>query len=140
MDNPIPARNRALLKGRRVLLVEDDIVLSMCLEDQLLEAGAEIVGCASAVGEALRIIERAAGREGIDVAVLDIHLDGHSVLPVADVLSRRGVPFLFSAGQGRGCNTGRHGAAPILRQPYQVRQLIQTIEALCHAAECRLPR
>lgn len=139
MDNLTPARSCLLLKGRRVLLVEDDAILSMCLEDQLLEVGAEIVGCASGVGEALRILERAAGRDGIDVAIVDINLDGHSGLPVADALARRGVPFLFSTGYPAGFDTGRHGAVPVLHKPYPMRQLIHTIEALCHAAECRLP-
>lgn len=140
MDEVTPEQGYALLKGKRVLVVEDDASISLCLEEELVDVGAEIIGCARTVSEALRIIEQAGGRDGIDVAVLDIDLDGHSALPVADVLARSGVPFAFSTGFGEADNTARHPTAPILHKPYNPRQLVYTIQALCNAPEEDSPR
>ena len=44
---------RRMLQGRRVLVVEDEALIGMLLEDELLKAGAEVVGPACSV-KALR--------------------------------------------------------------------------------------
>src|SRR3712207_4790780 len=76
----------AKLTGKRVLVVEDEALVSMLVEDQLHDAGATVLGPAPSVPEALRLVAAAAADGGISAAVLDINLDGQHVRPVADRL------------------------------------------------------
>lgn len=122
------------LNGKRILVVEDEPLVSMLLEDGLLDAGAQVVGPASTIDEALRLVERLEADGGIDAAVLDINIDGKHVSPVADRLAGLGVPFLFATGYGAGCDMGRHEAAPKLEKPFDTEGLIALIEVLASPA------
>jgi DNA-binding response OmpR family regulator len=124
----------AKLAGKRVLVVEDEPVVSMLVKDELRGAGAEVLGPASTVDRALRLVEAVAADGAISAAVLDINLDGQRVEPVADRLAALGVPFLFATGYGEGCDTGGHGAAPILHKPFAPEKLIAAVEALASAS------
>jgi len=106
------------LQGRRVLVVEDEALIGMLLEDELLKAGADVVGPACSVKEALELIDQAVADGGLSAAVLDINLEGEVVSPVADRLAALNVPFVFATGYGEGCNRGPHTAAPILAKPF----------------------
>ncbi|MBL6081760.1 response regulator [Belnapia sp. T18] len=119
-----------MLRDRRVLIVEDEALVTMLIEDGLSEAGAEVVGSAGTVFEALQIIERVAQDGGLDAAVLDINLVGELVTPVADQLAALGVPFVFATGYGTGCDTGGHAAAPVLHKPFATEQLVAAVEAI----------
>jgi len=78
----------------RVLVVEDEWLIAEDHVSSLKDAGFEIVGPASSVKTALRLIQN----EHIDVALLDIGLNGETSYPIADVLKARGVPFAFLSG------------------------------------------
>src|SRR5215213_8423994 len=125
-----------MLRDKRILVVEDEALVAMLIEDELLEAGARVVGPAASAGEALRLIETAADG-GLSAAVLDINLAGEAVRPVADRLAALGVPFLFATGYGEGCDTGGHATARVLRKPFGPRTLIDAVEALASAGEHR---
>jgi CheY-like chemotaxis protein len=62
---------RAILSSKRVLVAEDEAIVAMLVEDELLEAGAEIVGPAGSVSDALQLIEEAAKDGGLSAAVLE---------------------------------------------------------------------
>jgi DNA-binding response OmpR family regulator len=83
------------LNGARVLVVEDDYLISMNLESTLAEAGAEIAGVSRTVKDALAL----AKQNGVAAAILDFRLGCETVEPVARQLSRRGIPFVFYTGQ-----------------------------------------
>jgi DNA-binding response OmpR family regulator len=129
-----PSGCPAKLTGKRVLVVEDEALVSMLVEDELRDAGAEVMGPVPSVSGALRLIEAAAADGGISAAVLDINLDGRHVAPVADRLAALGVPFLFATGYGEDCDTGGHGAAPILSKPFAPERLVAAVEALASAS------
>lgn len=84
------------LAGKRVMVVEDELLVAMLVEDVLADAGCVVVGPFARVDPALA----AARVEAIDVALLDVNVAGEKVFPVADVLEERGVPFLFVTGYG----------------------------------------
>ncbi len=84
-----------IFQGLRVLLVEDEVMISLLFEDMLHEFGCQIVGPAGDLG---RAADLARGAERIDVAILDVNLGGQVVFPVAEILAGRGVPILFSTG------------------------------------------
>ena len=84
-----------LLRGRRLLLVEDDFFVAFDFAETLREGGAEVVGPAATIDDALDLIEAA---ERLDGAVVDINLGGEMAYEVADALRARGVPFVFATG------------------------------------------
>ena len=86
----------AVLVGRRIMLVEDELLIAMLLEETLEDAGCVVVGPFSRLGEALE----ASGAEMVDAALLDVNLAGEKVYPAAEMLARRGVPFLLLSGYG----------------------------------------
>jgi len=121
---------RRMLHGKRILVVEDEALISMLLEDELLEAGAEVVGPVCSVKEALELIDQAAADGGLSAAVLDINLEGETVSPVADRLATLNVPFVFATGYGEGYNRGLHAAAPILAKPFDGDQVTDIVRNL----------
>jgi CheY-like chemotaxis protein len=124
---------RHMLQGKRVLIVEDEAVALMLMEDGLTDAGAEVVGPAYSVEEALGLIEGAAADGGLSAAVLDIKLDDEMVSSVADHLAALGVPFLFATGYPEGCHRGRHAAAPTLAKPFESDDLVKAVRDLATA-------
>jgi CheY-like chemotaxis protein len=127
-------RHRRALHGRRVLVVEDEALVAMLIEDGLAEAGAEVVGPAGSVEEALGLVERVARDGGLSAAVLDMNLAGAAVSPVADRLAALGVPFVFATGYGEDCDRGSHMAAPVLAKPFDPNALVSAVEGLAVTA------
>ncbi len=86
----------AELTGRRILVVEDDYLVASWLTGILEQWGCRVVGPASTVAEALRLVEEG----GFDGAILDVNLRGEQSGPVAETLEARGVPYFFLTGYG----------------------------------------
>jgi DNA-binding response OmpR family regulator len=122
--------HRCMLQGRRVLVVEDEALICMMLEDGLLEAGAEVVGPACSVKEALELIDQVAADGGLSAAVLDINLDGETVFPVADRLAALGVPFIFATGYSKWYNRDLHATALRLVKPFDGDTLADAVRVL----------
>jgi len=87
-----------MLSKLRILVVEDEPLLSMALIDEIEEAGAQVVGPVASVEGALDII----GTTPIDGAILDVELQKKLVYPVADRLIELGVPFVLTTGHDAG--------------------------------------
>lgn len=82
------------LKGLRVLILEDEVLIALDLEQACRDFGAAEVVIA-------RTLDEVAAIDAVfDVAVLDVMLDGRSTLGFAAGLSARGVPFVFATGYG----------------------------------------
>ena len=121
------------LTGKRVLVVEDEALVAMLVEDELRGAGAEVIGPAPSVDDALRLVEAVAADGGISAAVLDINLGGRHVAPVADRLAALGVPFLFATGYGANRDAGGHDTAPVVEKPFDRERLVASVAALASA-------
>ena len=106
------------IHGLRLLIVEDALLLTLELEAGLQEAGAQIMGSAADLDEAMRMVDLP-----LDAAVLDANLNGVSVLPVAEALAARGVPFVFATGYGDSKMAPQGFNAPMIRKPYDVTQV-----------------
>lgn len=117
------------LRGARVLIVEDAVLLALELETGLLEAGARVVGPAYELEEGMALLS-----QPIDAAVLDANLNGRSVMPVARALFERGVPFVFATGYGEAGGAPAGFDAPIIRKPYEVTQVAAAVARLLRAA------
>ena len=119
------ARPATNLRGSRVLIVEDAVLLALELETGLSEAGAEIVGPAYELEEAMALLD-----QRIDAAVLDANLNGQSVTPVAEALFQRRVPFVFATGYGETGGAPGGYDAPVIRKPYDVTQVAAAVADL----------
>lgn len=126
---PIHIPAPGLLKGRNVLLVEDNMIIAMDGEDALRDLGAEVVTAAS-VGRAREAITS----QRIDFAVLDFNLGNETSLPIADLLAENGVSFLFATGYGDGLDLpDRFGQVTLLKKPYSGDTLAQAIAPMIGA-------
>ena len=111
---------------RRVLLLEDEIVISLYLEDVLSSLGWTIAHVADRIENALETVE--AGE--IDAAVLDINIAGKPSFPVAERLAAQGVPFLFLTGYGARGVPERFQDRPILQKPVAMKTLSAALDRL----------
>jgi CheY-like chemotaxis protein len=105
--------------GRRVLVVEDEMIVSWLLEDMLANLGYTVVGPAARVAQALAMIDA----EAIDVALLDVNLNGQTSYPIADALAARGVPFVFSTGYDKDRLLDPYRTLPMLQKPFHQSEL-----------------
>ena len=114
------------VSGLKVLIVEDAMLLAVELEAGLTEAGAEVVGVATNVAEGL-----VQARGDVDVALLDVNLNGEAVTPVAALLASRGTPFIFATGYGDAAPAPEGFDAPVVRKPYNVGQIAAALAQAC---------
>jgi CheY-like chemotaxis protein len=114
------------LLGRRILLVEDEMIIAELLGIELAGLGCEIAGHATSVGQALEL----AASEGIDVAILDLNVGGRDVYPVAGKLAERGIPFAFVTGQRADGIEEVYRQRPILQKPFGIEQLERILELM----------
>jgi CheY-like chemotaxis protein len=108
------------LFGRRVLVIEDEMIVAMLLEDMLADLGCTVLGSAVRVEQALTMIEAA---EALDAAVLDVNLNGQKSYPVADALVARGVPFVFATGYRRDAVMNGYRSFRQLQKPFKLSEL-----------------
>jgi CheY-like chemotaxis protein len=115
-----------LLSGRRVLVVEDEMLVLMSIEDMLAELGCESVAAAATVDQALALIDA----QVFDAAILDINLNGNDSHPVAEALSARGVPFVYSTGNTDHGSRDGYFDRPVLRKPFKYEELVAILTRL----------
>ena len=80
----------------RLLVVEDEYLIRMLLEDMLADLGYDVAAAVGTIAEASEL----AANGDFDAAILDVNLDGQEIFPVADILAKRGLPFVFVTGYG----------------------------------------
>jgi len=114
------------LKGRRVLVVEDQYLLATDVCELLVEAGAEVLGPVPDSYSACRLIDE----ERPDNAVVDIDLGEGPTYEVASRLAERRVPFLFATGYGCSSIPEEFGATPCLEKPFKGAELVEAVRGL----------
>jgi len=116
-----------LLSGRRILVVEDEMLIALMIEDMLADLGCESITAAATVDQALALIEA----QVFDAAMLDVNLKGDNSRPVADALATRGIPFFFSTGNGGHHTMNGYEDRAILRKPFIFEGLVAIFAGLC---------
>jgi DNA-binding NtrC family response regulator len=124
MEEPDMQEAAEMLRGRRVMIVEDELLVAMELESLLEDQGCAVVGPAPTVDRALALLDR----EQPDAAILDVNLDGQTAIPVAAALKARGVPFLLATGYGNmQVSQPELNGAPRLDKPVSHDRLVRTL-------------
>lgn len=118
------------LAGKRILVVEDEVMIAMLLESALEDEDCVLLGPFSRVAPALA----AAGDEAVDFALLDVNVAGEKIYPVAEALDRRGIPFLLLSGYGdQGVPKDRvHWT--VCSKPFAILDVIGKIERMLQTA------
>ena len=116
-----------MITGKRVLVVDDEFMVAAMLTNALEDAGAEPVGPASTVREALDMV----AAHALDAALLDWNLMGEMSTDIARALAAKGVPFVVTTGYG---SVGEEfDSAPRLAKPYTPEAMIAELGKLLGA-------
>ncbi len=118
-----PERNTGASK--RILVVEDELMIRMLLQDMLSDLGHTLAGEAGRIEEAMALAKQCE----FDVAILDVNLNGQPISPVVEILVERGLPFVFATGYGQRGVPEPYRHTPTLQKPFQSDALARAIEA-----------
>ncbi|HEY7999297.1 MAG TPA: response regulator [Pseudolabrys sp.] len=110
----------------RILVVEDEYLIRMLLEDMLADLGYEVAAAVGTIAEASDL----AAKGDFNAAVLDVNLDGQEIYPVAEILAKRGLPFVFVTGYGENSLIDPYRNRPALQKPFQIEQLKTMLDGL----------
>jgi CheY-like chemotaxis protein len=117
------------LVGKRVLIVEDEMLVALMIEDLLAELGCSTLGPCGSLGKALE----AAQTGMFDLAILDVNLGGEMVYPVAEALAERHIPFLFLSGYGEEAIPPGHAGWRVCAKPFKANDLAEMLSAVVEA-------
>lgn len=107
-----------------ILLIEDQMLIAMDAENMLADNGISSVTVAASAAEGLQKLRARTP----DLAILDINLGDGTSLPVAEELSRRGIPFIFATGYGdRSLIPADFAGVSVVRKPYNAETLYRAI-------------
>jgi PAS domain S-box-containing protein len=104
---------------KRVLLVEDEPLVSMMLADMLSAFGHKVDGPYSRFSDAIL----AAKTNNLQAGILDVNLGGEKTYAVADILANRNIPFAFVTGYGPDSIVSAFSHAPVLQKPIEAAKL-----------------
>lgn len=115
---------------KSVLLIEDNYDLAMELALYLKDAGLTTISTPS-LEDAFDILH---GPELPDAAVLDVNLNGTLVFPIADELTKLGIPFLFATGYSSDVIPPRFADRVFIEKPLDTRKILDAISSCFVAA------
>ena len=104
---------------KRVLLVEDEPLVSMMLADMLAAFGHKVDGPYNRFSDAIL----AAKSNNLQAGILDVNLGGEKTYAVADILADRKIPFAFVTGYGPDTIVAQFSHAPVLQKPIEAAKL-----------------
>lgn len=98
----------------RILIVDDEPLITAMMEEWLLELGHVVVGPAHNLMSAL---ELASG--DVDAAIVDVSLGKDNSYSLADALIARRLPFALATGYGLDGVAPQYRNQPILGKPFE---------------------
>ncbi len=114
------------MAGRRILIVEDEVLVAMDLQMILEEKGCDVIGPAQTVVRALDLLSE----HEPDAATLDLNLNGETSAPIAEALRKRSVPFVLTTGYGDRRTDPAFRDAPMVKKPYDVGELLKSLSTI----------
>lgn len=121
------------MEKKRILIVEDEVIVAMALEDVLKKLGYQVAGAVTNGPDAIQM----AGEEKPDLVLMDIRLDGSmdGIEAAARINSLYSIPVVYltahsdQATLSRAIQTQPYG---YLLKPFRERDLYTTIEMAFH--------
>lgn len=115
--------SKSNLLGLKVLIIEDEPLISMYIEDSLADIGCKPVGTVTSLLEATKKIEDVE----FEVVMLDVNLNGEQSIGLAETLWKRRLPFIFSTGYGNTGIPSHLHHIPVLQKPFQESDLVDAL-------------
>jgi len=115
-----------ILAGKRVLVIEDEMLVLMTIEDMLGDLGCTSIGAAADIETALASL----AENTFDLATLDLNLNGERSYAIAEALNVRHIPFAFATGYGEHGVDKAYGDHPVLTKPFSHFQFNHVIRCL----------
>lgn len=106
-----------LLTGKRILVLEDEVLLALDAAEALEELGAIIIGPAHRVEGAMALLDTVRP----DAALLDVNIAGSTSSAVAKRLTEERVPFVLATGYGSRIDMA--GSHAVIDKPYDRKHL-----------------
>lgn len=120
------------LRGRRVLIVEDDYLLALDMAELVRAQGAEVAGPVPSVAEGLSLLLR---DRLPDSAILDVRLGRETVFPLVEGLAMLRIPFLFASAYPDWSLPERYEQVPHCEKPIDQKELLQTLAGLSGSSD-----
>jgi PAS domain S-box-containing protein len=114
------------LRGKRVLIVEDEVLVAIDIENVLTDAGYTVVGRAGTLEQARELMAQTA----FDAVLLDANLAGAQVDDLASSLAQRQIPFAFATAYARENMPPGFSDVPVLSKPFASEQLLNMVARL----------
>ncbi|MEX2615219.1 MAG: response regulator [Alphaproteobacteria bacterium] len=108
-----------MLSRHRILVLEDEMMITILLEELLDELGCRNVVVTRKPAQALRVLTE----KGIDAAILDVNLNGQDSFVVADALAGKGIPFIFCTGYSDRVVEPKYADRQVLKKPFRLYEL-----------------
>ena len=115
-------------KGLRIFLVEDEAMIRMMVVDMIEELGHVVAAEAGQIDQALELAQSA----DLDLAILDVNVNGKIITSVAELIKSRNLPLIFATGYGAGGLPEEFEDYPALQKPFQLEALAASIEEALH--------
>ncbi len=112
--------------ARRVLVIEDEVLIAMVLEDMLDMLGHAVVATPATFAEA----EAAIAAGGFDLVIADVNLGAEPIYPLADRVVAAGVPLILATGSHPDTLPPRFAGLPVLEKPYALAAIETVLEKL----------
>ncbi len=113
-----------LLRGQRILVVEDNFIMALDLSQLVEELGGAVVGPAGRLDEGMALAQS----NDLDGAILDVNLDGANTFNLADGLLAGNVPVIFATGYDSKTLPDRFVDAPKLSKPFNLDTVKKAIQ------------
>lgn len=117
------------LRGRRVLIVEDDYFQAQDLAELMAAHDAVVLGPVPSVEDGLGVLLEAVP----DLAILDVRLGREMVFPLVEALGTLGVPLVLATACPDWSLPEPYGALPHCEKPLDHRELLRALAALSRA-------
>lgn len=113
------------IKGRRVLIIEDEPLISLMTSGLVEDFGAVVLGPFTTVGAAANALDG-----DVDAVLLDVNLSGATTYEFADRARTLGVPVAFVTGYQPNALPARFASVPVLSKPIESSALGELLATL----------
>ena len=101
------------LAGRRILVVEDEVILAMGIAAEIEDHNGVVLGPVATLDAGIAALQE----QRPDACIVNINLGADKVYDLADLLIDKDVPFVFASSEPRAAIPDRFNDVPLHSKP-----------------------